>query len=433
MDPRPYFRLLVRNRDFRRVYVAQLVSFAGDWFALVALLGLCLEVTGSAAVASLVLVLQTGPFFLVSPLAGMLADRLDRRRILIVADLARIPVCLAFLLARDASTLWIALLGVALLSVGAAFFEPTSSASLPNLVDREDLPVANALSGAAWGTMVAIGASLGGVVTALLGREAAFLMDALSFGISAWLIWGVTRSFREARMAGGAHEVAPIGLGGLRVAAAQTLELARRSHVVAALLVTKTTFGAGMGVLVLLAVFGRDVFKGGDIGIGVLFAARGLGALIGPFAARTFAADDDRRMIKAIAVALVVFIAGYGLLPLTSSIALAAVCVFAAHLGGGAQWMLSSYGLQRSVPDRIRGRVLSFDYAAVTFTTTISTLVAGALAATFGPVVTLYVMMAMVALSGGAWLLWTRPLRRVPATSRGATSQAAAPPRTLDP
>lgn len=415
------------------MYAAQLVSFAGDWFATVALLGLCLQVTGSTAVASLVLVLQTGPFFLVSPFAGMLADRLDRRRLLIVADLARIPVCLSFLLARDASTLWIALVGTALLSVGAAFFEPTSSASLPNLVDREDLPIANALSGAAWGTMVAIGASLGGVVTAVLGRDAAFLMDGLSFAVSAWLIWGVTRSFREARSAGQAYEVAPIGLRGLRVAAGQTLELARRSHVVAALLVTKTTFGAGMGVLVLLAVFGRDVFKGGDVGIGLLFAARGLGALIGPFAARTFAADDDRRMIKAIAIALVVFIAGYGLLPLAPTIAVAAVCVFAAHLGGGAQWMLSSYGLQRSVPDRIRGRVLSFDYAAVTLTTTLSTLVAGGLAATFGPVVTLYVMMAMVALSGGAWLFWTRPLRRSPVATRGAATQAASPPRTLDP
>jgi predicted MFS family arabinose efflux permease len=216
------------------------------------------------------------------------------------------------------------------------------------------------------------------------------------------------------------------------VAIAQTIELARRSHVVAALLVTKTTFGAGMGVLVLLAVFGRDVFKGGDVGIGLLFAARGLGALIGPFAARTFAADDDRRMIKAIAVALVVFICGYGLLPLAPSIALGALCVFAAHLGGGAQWMLSSYGLQRSVPDRIRGRVLSFDYAAVTLTTTVSTLVAGALAVTGGPVVTLYVMMGLVALSGGAWLVWTRPLRRTPAAQRGAAAQTVAPPRTLD-
>ncbi len=74
--------------------------------------------------------------------------------------------------------------------------------------------------------------------------------------------------------------------------------------------------------------------------------------------------------------------------------------------------MLSSYGLQRAVPDRVRGRVLSFDYAAVTLATTISTIVAGGFAVTVGPVASLYVMIGVVAVTGGLWLVWTRPLRR---------------------
>src|SRR5918992_3087892 len=135
----PYVALLRRNAAFRRLYAAQLTSFAGDWFATVALLGLALELTGSSAVASLVLVLQTGGFAAASPVAGMLADRLDRRRLMIGADLARIPVALVFLLARDPETLWIAFAAVLLLAVGAAVFEPTSSASLPNVVEPEEL------------------------------------------------------------------------------------------------------------------------------------------------------------------------------------------------------------------------------------------------------------------------------------------------------
>src|SRR3712207_6755088 len=102
----PYIALLRRNSAFRRLYAAQLVSFAGDWFATVALLGLALELSGSAAVASLVLVLQTGGFALLAPFAGALADRVDRRKMLIWADLARVPVCLGFLLARTPDTLW---------------------------------------------------------------------------------------------------------------------------------------------------------------------------------------------------------------------------------------------------------------------------------------------------------------------------------------
>lgn len=411
LDPRPTLGLIVRNPDFGRLYVAQLVSFAGDWFATVALLGLALEVTGSSAVASLVLVLQSGPFFLASPIAGMLADRFDRRRLMIGADLARIVVCLGFLLARDASSLWIALACVALLSVGAAVFEPTSSASLPNLVDAADLATANTLSSAAWGTMAAIGAAMGGVVAAALGRDAAFMVDAASFAVSAVLIMGVRRSFSEKR-ADHLATGAPLGLAGLRVAASETLDLARSSRTVAALLVTKTTFGAGMGVLALLAVFGQGVFGAGEVGIGALFAARGLGALVGPFVARAFAGTDDRGIIRAISIAIGVFIVGYAALPLAPALAVAAVCVFIAHLGGGAQWMLSSWGLQRAVPDQVRGRVLSFDYAAVTLATTISTIVAGGLAVTAGAVATLYVMIGVVALTGGLWLVWTRPLRR---------------------
>lgn len=117
---RPYFELLRHNPDFTRLYAAQLASFAGDWFATVALLGLALEMTNSAVLASLVLVLQTGGFAAAAPVAGMLADRLDRRRLMITADVARIPVALGFLLARDADSLWIAFVCVGLLSAGVA-------------------------------------------------------------------------------------------------------------------------------------------------------------------------------------------------------------------------------------------------------------------------------------------------------------------------
>ena len=425
-------RLLRQNPDFTRVYLAQLISFAGDWFATVALLGLALDLTGSTAVTSLVLVLQTGPFFLVAPFAGAVADRLDRRRLMITADLARVVICAGFLFVHDAETLWIGLLCTMLLSVGAAFFEPASAAAMPNLVDAGDLRTANALMGSAWGTMVAVGAALGGVVAATLGRDVAFTINGLSFLASALLILTVHRSFSERREpapAGAPAEpvepVVPVGIAGVRSAIRETLALARSSRVIAALLMTKTSFGAGMGLLVLLAVFGRDVFGGGDIGIGVLYAARGLGALVGPFAARRWAGDDDRGIIRAISVAVVVFIGAYALLPIAPGLAFAAACVFAAHMGGGVEWFLSSYGLQRATPDAVRGRVLSMDFALVTATTATSQLIAGVLATVVGPVETLYVMVSIVFVTGGLWLLWTRPLRRAPTVLATATGSGS--------
>ena len=147
--------------------------------------------------ASIILVLQMAPFLLATPIAGMLADRFDRRIMLAGANVARGLVCIGLLFAVDADTIWIAFAVVALLAFGAAFFEPTVSASLPNLVARADLPTANALIGSAWGTMVAFGAALGGVVAATVGREVTFLVYPLLFFVSGSLVLSVKRSMRE--------------------------------------------------------------------------------------------------------------------------------------------------------------------------------------------------------------------------------------------
>jgi MFS family permease len=404
----PYLRLLRENPAFTRLYAAQLISFAGDWFATVALLGLSLELTGSAALAALVLVVQTAAFAAASPIAGIIADRFDRRTLLVAVDLARVPVALSFLLARDPGTLWIAFAAVALLSVGGALFEPTSSASLPNLVEPEQLPEANVLLGSAWGTMLAVGAALGGVVAATLGRDAAFVVDAASFGLSAVLIVGIRRPLQEPRSAtaGARH-----GIGGVGASLGTAVSFARGSRLVASLLLSKTTFGVGTGVILMLAVFGHDVFAAGDAGIGILFAARGLGALIGPFLARAVFGTGDRGLLVGIGSSLLVVTVSYALFPLAPVIWLAAVFVFVAHLGGGAQWMLSSYGLQRSTPDEIRGRVFSLDYGLVTLTIALSTLLAGFLADTLEPRLAVWAMVVLIGVAGAGWLWFSRPAR----------------------
>ncbi|HET6381518.1 MAG TPA: MFS transporter [candidate division Zixibacteria bacterium] len=412
MRLRPYLTLLRSNPAFTRLFAAQLTSFGGDWFATVAILGLCLELTGSPAVASLVLVIQTGAFALASPLAGTLADRIDRRRLLVTADVLRVPVALSFLLVSDPGTLWIAFVAVALLSFGAAAFEPTSSASLPNLVEPEQLGEANVLIGSAWGTMLAVGAAVGGVVAAAFGREVAFILNAASFAISAALIVGIRRPFRRPTTAEHHHALPHGGVRGLVESLAVVVRFARGSRTLAALLLSKTTFGVGTGVVLMLAVFGDQVFGAGEAGIGLLFAARGLGALIGPFLARSTVGLSDRGVLLGIAVSFAAYAIGYSLLPLAPWLALAALFVFVAHLGGGAQWMLSSYGLQRASPDHIRGRVFSFDYGLVTLTIALSTLLTGLLAERLPPGVATWSIVGLAALAAAGWLLLARPALR---------------------
>ena len=421
----PYLRLLRDNSAFRRMYAAQLISFAGDWFATVALLGLVLELTDSASAASLVIVLQTGGFALASPITGVLADRLDRRRLMVFADFARVPVALALILVRTPDTLWICFLAVTLLAVGAALFEPTSSAAMPNLVEDEELSTANVLLGSAWGVMLAVGAALGGIVAATLGRDAAFVINAASFALSGLLIVGIRRPFQRSRDLADQHDSAHADSGNPLDAFRVVFQFARQSRLLAALLLSKTMFGVGTGVILMLAVFGQEVFHAGDVGIGLLYAARGVGALIGPFLARAIFTLDDRGLIRGILGSVFTVAIAYGLFPLSPTIWVAALLVFFGHLGGGAQWMLSTYGLQRAAPDAIRGRIFSFDYGLVTLTIAASTVVAGILSENLAPAVAVWTMVALIVVAGLAWGLFTRPLFRDRPRQSPGTADAA--------
>jgi len=396
--------LLRRNGDFRKLYLASLISLGGDWFLLVALFDLALGLTGSSVSAAVVLVAQEIPFFVMSPIGGVLIDRLDRRTVMVTCDIARAVLVLGFLFVNDAGTMWLAYVLLAAVSSFAAVFDPASSAALPNLVDDRDLGPANALAGSLWGTMLAVGAALGGLAVAAFGRDTAFLVDAASFAVSAILLARIRRPFSVG-------DRDRVGTNVIR-ATIETARFARRDHRVLALVTVKAGFGLAGGVIVLVAVFAHEVFEAGAVGIGVLMAGRGIGALIGPFLGRRISGPDDRWLFGAIALALAVFGVGYALLGIMPSLALAAVAIGIAHLGGGAQWTLSSYGLQRIVPDRIRGRIFSFDFMLITISISVSAVVTGWAADRFGPrpaVITL----GLVAIAWSAiWAWLTTDVRR---------------------
>jgi MFS family permease len=396
--------LLRRNGDFRKLYLASLISLGGDWFLLVALFGLALEFTGSAVSVAALIVAQEVPFGIASLIGGVLADRFDRRRLMVVCDVARTLLCLGFLLVNDPSMMWLAYLLLAVISSFSAVFDPASSAALPNLVEPRELGPANALSGSLWGTMLAVGAALGGIVAAALGRDAAFLIDASSFAVSGLLIARIRRPFSAERTEEPEANV-------IR-ATVETVRYARRDHRVLALVTVKAGFGIAAGVIALIAVFAHEEFGAGDAGIGALMAGRGVGALIGPFLGRWLAGPQDRRLFGAIGVALAVFGLGYATLGVMPSLFAAAVAVGIAHLGGGAQWTLSSYGLQRLVPDRIRGRIFAFDFTLITLSLTVSALVTAWAADRFGARPTVAVLGGVAVLWAAIWTWLTTDVRR---------------------
>jgi len=396
------WHLLRTNRDFRLLYFGTLISLGGDWFLTVALFDLVLELTGSATLVSVMLLCQMLPIFFFTPHAGHVIDRIDRRKLMIGVDLLRVGACLLPLLARTQAMLPFAFAGVILISIGSAYFEPASQAALPNLVSDADLSLANVLMGSTWGTMLAAGAAIGGAVTAVFGRDASFLIDAGSFLFSAILLMRIRARFSEVRDA--THEHPPF-LQSIR----ETIQYARTHPRVLGLLTVKGGYGIGGGVVAMLSVFGREVFQSGALGIGLLFAARGIGALLGPFLLRGTMRSDDARY-RAIAACVLAFGAGYAALAVSKSLAVGFVAILFAHLGGGAAWQASTYGLQREVPDSLRGRVFAADYGLVTLTIAFSGLATGFASDRFGPVRATLGTACFALLFGVTWALWTRKL-----------------------
>ena len=404
--PRASLSLLRRNRDFRALFFASVISLGGDWFLWVAINGLIYKSTGKALYVGLAILAQESAFFLASPIGGALADRIDRRKLMIVCDLARAVVCVAFLLVGS-ETVWLAYVLLPVLATFAAPFDPAFSAATPNVVDPPDLPAANALNGSLWGTMLAVGAGLGGLISAVFGANTAFLVDAASFLVSAALLSSIRRSFSETTERTTEHP-------GIVEATQETWRFARRDHRVLSLLAVKFGFGAAAGLLALIPVMALDphIFDSGNVGFGILMASRGLGALIGPFLGHRIAGPGHRRLFPAIGLSLAVFGVGYMAMGQAPSLAIAAVMICVAHLGGGSQWMLSTYGLQVLVPDRIRGRIFGFDYMLITLSLSVSALIASAVADQIGAPNTVTILGGVALVWALVWFVLSRGVRR---------------------
>jgi MFS family permease len=400
-------RMLRSNRDIRSLFVAQVISYCGDWFAYVAFVGLVQDVTDSAILVTLVYVAQSLPAFLVSPIAGPVADRFDRRRIVQIVSFVQALAAAGLLLVASASTLWFGFVCLSCISALGSFVGPAAQAGLPNLARTPDeLRHASLLFGSLWGAMLAVGAAAGGVFASLFGRDASFVANALSFVAAAAFVTMIRRPMQV-------REPTTQSRGRLRPLAdmGEAFGHARRDHVLLALLASKATFAMGAGIVGLLAVLATDELGGGDGATGLLLGARGLGVALGPLlAARLLGPSLDRLLLLCGCAGLAFGVCYLGL-SVAPALAVAAPLALLAHLGGGAQWTMSTYGLQRRAPDEIRGRILAGDFGIVTLIITISNVAAGGVAGLLGVRAAIAVFAGIGLLAGTTYLVLTRSLR----------------------
>ncbi len=394
MDPQPergttsisfasYARLVGQNRNFRRLWLAQIVSEIGDWFYTLAIYTLLLQLTGHAGSVALALVLQVLPQTFVGPTAGVVNDRLRRKHVMIAADLIRFFIVLSMLFVRSRSMVWLVYPLLVAETIMAAFFEPARNAVIPNVASSREVLVANTLSSATWSVNLLIGASIGGVVAAFFGRDAVFILNALSFLASAFLIRGMRFSEPHAESAAPLRardlvDFSPV-LQGIRYI---------RNHRT----LLPTVFAKAGELMVgpswvIFTVLGASEFAlhrsgmnpAGQamLGMSILLGGRAIGALAGPLVAARWAGYRDRRLRLGILFGYLIIATGYGTLGAARSVWLASLCAMVAHAGGSTVWVFSTTLLQLHTEDQFRGRVFSADLGLSSFSFAMTAYLAG--------------------------------------------------------
>lgn len=375
-NPVGYVTLVRQNRGFRLLWFGQIISLLGDWFDLIASASLVGALTQSGlAVGGLFVVRMLAPF-LVSPLAGVAADRYNRKHLLIIADAARAVIVLGFLLVREPRHVWL-LYAITAIQLGlTGLYFPTRHAILPDIVTRRELGAANALSSATWSVMLAFGAALGGLFAGRFGVYPSFVIDSATFVTSALILSRVVYQHKPPLSGAQTNLGAAFGqyLDGLRYL---------RHHLDVLFVAFQkgaAALFAGGALQVVIVSLGETVFvfgKGGGTGLGLLYGALGVGTGLGPILARRFTGDRDRQMRIAIVLSYLMIAIGLSLAaPLISfPVVLAGTALHGFGMGVG--WVFSTQLLLHITPDRVRGRVFSTEFALQTLSNAIGALAGG--------------------------------------------------------
>jgi MFS family permease len=382
---------LLRNVRFLRLWIGQGTSFVGDAVSMVALVVLVVQITGSASAVGGALVARLLPT-IASPLAGVLADRVDRRVVLVASDLARAVLVLGLVFARDLATIYVL---VFLMGLARTVFNPTIRAAFPSVVGGGDLTRANALISGTFSTSIMVGPALGGLLVASIGVDAAFLADAATYLVSAILLSRVPlpRPRRESEEEGFVRELRS-GFGyliGARVPLA----------IVVGTFLTILTINATVPAEVFLA---KETFGAGDAGYGLLVSLWGGGMVLG--SAMMAVLGDRINLVLLYFLSIFVgasALVGTGLAP-SFVLALGALTVEGAATG--IDNVATDTILQKRVPEAFLGRVFSIRFLGYSAAEILAYPVGGLLVDAVGPRST-YMLAGIATAAAGLLVLLT--------------------------
>ena len=370
----PYSQLLRNNVNYRRLWLAQIVSNFGDWFGLLAIYAIVQAYSDSELLLGLVIVVKMLSLAVSSPIAGYLTDRYDRRVLMILCDGVRAVLVLGLLAVRSEDMLWLAYLLTAVQMFFSAIFEPAKTSSIPNVTNAEELVSANIISAASWSVIFTTGMAIGGVATAWLGTDAVFLLNAVSYVVSGFFIWRavIPQQRMDVRNEDGLRKHPLYGI-------VEGFSYLFRNKEVLRPTLAKASFSSCLGALVyMLILLSEEVLMMGSIGLGFLYAARGIGTGIGPVIGRRLI-QDERRWIFSMGFFMMFSGLMYLFVGLSEPFWMMLVFVMLAHATSGSNWVMSTVLLQRRAEDTFRGRVFSTEWLLFTLVQSFSVMLASLL------------------------------------------------------
>lgn len=366
----PYIDLVTGNKNYRRLWLAQIISNFGDWFGILAVYALIQDYSGSELLLGLIIVVKMMSLAFSSPLAGYLTDRFNRRQLMIMCDIARGILVLGLILINSSDLLWMAYILTAFQMVFSAIFEPAKTSSIPNVTTAEELVNANILSAASWSIIFTTGMAFGGFATAYLGVDLVFIINAISYGISAIFIYRA--EIPQVQLSEEEIRKFQNPLAGIKEG---FLFLKNNGGVLRPAL-AKSTFTMCIGALVyMLIIVAEEVLLMGSIGLGILYAARGIGTGIGPVLGRRIFRKETG-WIRAMGLFMIFCGLMYCVASWLSSIIIMSIFVLLAHMASGSNWVMSTVLLQRRSPDIFRGRIFSIEWLLFTLAQSISVTIA---------------------------------------------------------
>lgn len=369
---RGYLDLFRRSPALARLLAGEFVSGIGDWLYLIAILVVVYAESGSPVLLGVVGAARILPYVLLSVPAGIVADRFDRRMVLLVTDVARGVLMLALAAAVTVDAHVGVVIGLSILAACfSTFFNPAIAALVPTLVDESDLGPANS----AWATLdnlaFIIGPALAGILLATGGLQVAFLLNAASFAVVAVVLWRLPVPGRGATAASRDEAAASAPLRWRSLA---------RTLIGPFVLDASTSFVSG-GVSVLTVILAVDVLGAGEAGTGYLNAAVGVGGVAAGIAGGSLLARPLRIPLLAGGLIGGVGLAGLGL---STALPFAMLAIAVAVAGVLLLEIVTTTLIQRVVPDELRGRAVGVIQTSSAILYSLGSLTVPILASTLG-------------------------------------------------